>query len=317
MLLKEMGIADRAIRLNEIVLPSAVFVAMVNHFGPAEESGWDPSFCKAMLDSIKDHLLTGLSRDYNSALGLGHLYALTSRKELPSKMISIMMRHTNISDYHPSVLEFIQRWNRLCAKYEGGELPPHPAALSKSVMMWGTETTVEPRLLSLPFDYFTADVMRNPDLHLPLLFKLQIVTLLTEDERKIQKKKDPEMHFYESVLRLKLFIEEAESIGVLGQVEDFCLRRHNDYLFGDGALWPSHGPTPTVANGKIERRASFLSRGSIGKGNTALRRFSDATSKRIDQEKESAADQPQSTRWVKVIDLGDAKKEDANKSCLF
>jgi hypothetical protein len=130
---------------------------MVGHFGPPEESGWDPSFCKTMFKAIHSHLLTGLSRDYNSALGLGHLYALVSRKQLPSKMVFIIMRHSNISDYHPSVLEFIERWNRLCAHYEGEELPPHPAARSKSIMMWGTDTTVEPRRLMLPFDYFTAD----------------------------------------------------------------------------------------------------------------------------------------------------------------
>jgi hypothetical protein len=108
------GHVERAIR--ELVLPSAVYVAMANHFRPNEKSRWDTSFCKAMLDAIRGHLLTGLSRDYNSALGLGHFYALTSRKEFPSKMISIMMRHSNISDYHPSVLKYIQRWNRLCAK---------------------------------------------------------------------------------------------------------------------------------------------------------------------------------------------------------
>jgi hypothetical protein len=287
MVLKEMGIADRPVRLNEIVLPSAVYVAMVHHFGPPDESGWDPSFCKAMLDAIKGHLLTGLSRDYNSTLGLGHLYSLTSRKELPSKMIFIMMRHSNISDYHPSVLEFIQRWNRLSAKYEDGELPPHPAAVSKSAMMWGTDTTIEPRLLSLPFDYFAADVMRNPDLkRIPRLFKLQMVTLLTQDESKIQEKQVPEIHFYDSVLRLKLFIEEAESLGVLGLVEDFCLRRHNDYLFGESNLWLSHGPTPTVAKKLLEFHMDFLRKGLIYEGNTAMRRLSKAAARRIDQNKE-------------------------------
>jgi hypothetical protein len=122
-----------------------------------------------------------------------------------------MMRHSNISDYHPSVLEFIQRWNRLSAKYEDGELPPHLTALSKSVMMCGTDTTVEPRRLSLPFDYFTDDVMRNPDLKIiPSLFKIKVITLSTQDEGKIQEIFFPKIHFYECVLRLKLFIGEAE-----------------------------------------------------------------------------------------------------------
>jgi hypothetical protein len=83
MVLKEMGVVHTAIRLNEIVLPSAVYVSRV-HFGPPEESGWDKSFCKVMLAAIKGHLLTGLGRDYNSALGLEHLHALTSvRNYLP------------------------------------------------------------------------------------------------------------------------------------------------------------------------------------------------------------------------------------------
>jgi hypothetical protein len=104
--------------------------------------------------------------------------------------------------------------------------------------------------LSLPFDYYCADVMRNPDLErIPRLFKMQVVILLTKDEGKIQEKKVPEIHFYESVLRLKLFIEEAESLGVLGLVEDFCLRRHSEYLFGESDLWlkNSHGPTTSAA----------------------------------------------------------------------
>ena len=176
-LLRELDIDNRNVRLNEIILPSAIERAMTYHFGPPEETGWDPSYCKKMFTAIHDHLMTGLSRDYNSALGLGHLYGLVSQLDLPSKMVTIMMRDAPISDYHPTVLEFISRWNRLCQKYEGTDVPL-PGTKSKSVMMLGTDVTIEPHLEALPFEYFLADVMRNPVLEpVPRLFKLQVVSL--------------------------------------------------------------------------------------------------------------------------------------------
>jgi hypothetical protein len=62
---------------------------------------------------------------------------------------------------------------------------------------------------------------------------VQVIAVLTQDERRIQKKKVPEIHFYEIILRLKLFIEEADSLGVIGLAYDFCLRRfHNFFLRG-------------------------------------------------------------------------------------
>lgn len=56
--------------------------------------------------------------------------------------------------------------------------------------------------------------------NIPRLFKLTVVNLLTNDERKIQGRKIPIISFYETLLRLKLFLAEADSLNVLGQVDD-------------------------------------------------------------------------------------------------
>jgi hypothetical protein len=225
-LTKVLGLDRRHIRLNELSTQGAIHRAMVSHFGEPEEFGWDPSYCPKMWDAIVNHLMTGLSRDYNTALGLGHLYALVSQTMLPGKMVTRMMYAAPISDYHPTVLDFVQRWNRLCIKYEVGELPPHPAVRSKSVMMWNTDVTVEPSRLVLPFEFFLADVLRNPILEpVPRLFKLQVLTLVTKNERELQRSKLPVINFYEALLRLKLFIMEAEGLGVLPLVDDFCIRK--------------------------------------------------------------------------------------------
>lgn len=219
--LSKIGVSDRAIRLNEISPRSSVYRSMVYHFGPPDETGWDESQCPRMWDAIHNHLLSGLSRDYNSALGLGHLYGLVSKKKLPWAMVQVMTEQCNIPDSHPVVLDFVYRWNRLCALYAGTEVEPHPAAISKSMMFWGVPAVTEPSRESLPFEFFTADVMRNPVLEqIPRLFKLQVVNMLTKDERKVQGKRVPEVNFYEMILRLKLFIEEADSLNVLGLVDD-------------------------------------------------------------------------------------------------
>ena len=78
-------------------------------------------------------------------------------------------------------------------------------------MFWGLPAEREPRREWLPFEFFTADVFRNPVLEpVPRVFKVQVVNLLTNDERKIQKRIIPQINFYETVLRLKLFIQEAD-----------------------------------------------------------------------------------------------------------
>jgi len=219
--LTKIGVTDRAVRLNEIVLPSFIYKAMEYHFGPPEETGWDPKHCPLMYKAIHNHLLTGLSRDYNTSLGLGHLYSLVSEQALPWPMVQIMSERCTISNHHPVVLEFIYRWNRLCQVYEGKEIEPHPAATSKSCMFLGIPAITKPRRDTMPFEFFTADVMRNPVLEpIPRLFKLTVVSLLTNDERKHQGRKIPLINFYETLLRLKLFLAEADSLGVLGQVDD-------------------------------------------------------------------------------------------------
>merc|ERR1719410_1596677 len=124
-------------------------------------------------------------------------------------MISIMSRECKIPDTHPVVMDYIYRWNRLCKLYETGQADPHIAAQSKSMMFWGTPAVLEPQLDSLPFEFYTADIMRNKVLEpIPNFFKLQVVNVLTNDERKIQRRKIPVVNFYEMVLRLKLFLEE-------------------------------------------------------------------------------------------------------------
>ena len=283
MMLKQLGI-ERTVRLNEICLPSMVEKAMEQYFGPAEKAGWDPAYCTKMWDAMHNHLLTGLSRDYNSALGLGHLYSLVSQTHISKPMVRIMMGHSTLSDYHPTVLEFIQRWNRLCAKFEGEELPPHQAARSKSIMMWGTDTTVQPRRRSLPFEYFITDVLRNPLMEpVPHLFKLQVITLLTKDEREIQKKKIPQIDFYESIVRLKLFIQEADSLGVLPAVDDFVIRKNHDFFFGEDNLWLQQvrGNRSKLVPKMLRKHMDYFPRIYARQGNTAMLRCILSAAKRI------------------------------------
>lgn len=285
MLISKMGLESRKVRLNELSSVQSIYTAMVQWFGSPEASGWDPSFCRYMWDAIHNHLLTGLSRDYNSALGLGHLYALVSKRSLPTPMVAIMSEHSSVSDYHPTVLEFVARWNRLCAQYEGEELPPHAAEASKSHMMWAADVTVKPKRETLPFDYFTSDVLRNPVLEkVPRLFKLQVVALLTTDERRLQGKRSPVVNFYETIVRLKLFIAEADSLGVLGIVDDFCIRKNHDYFFGEDNLWLQQvrGNRPKMVNKLLRKHMDFFPTIYASQGNTAIMRCVKAAAKRID-----------------------------------
>jgi len=233
--LTQIGVKERAVRLNTLSMVSSVYYAMMYYFGKPEETGWKPEYCRKMHDAINNHLLTGLSRDYNSPLGLGHLYGLVSREKLSWAMISIMSKDCKIPDTHAVVMDYIFRWNRLCRLYKTGKAELHIAAQSKSMMFWGTPTVLEPELDSLPFEFYTADIMRNKVLEpIPNFFKLQVVNILTNDERKIQQQKIPEVHFYEMILRLKLFLEEADSLNVLGLVDDFCIRKNHDFFFWRG-----------------------------------------------------------------------------------
>ena len=101
-LLKKLGVDEREVRINELSSVAEIKMAMEQKFGAPELTGWNPSQCEKMWQAIHNHLLTGLSRDYNSALGLGHLYALVSKKRLPSRMTRIMLKHSDIPDFHPT-----------------------------------------------------------------------------------------------------------------------------------------------------------------------------------------------------------------------
>jgi len=284
--LTKIGVKYRAIRLNELSMVSSVYKAMIFHFGHPDETGWNPKYCNMMHEALHNHLLTGLSRDYNTPLGLGHLYGLVSKQKLSSQMVYTMTKNSTITDYHPVVLDFIYRWNRLCAMYEGEELPSHPAATSKSHMLWGLPACTEPRLEWLPFEFFTADVMRNPVMEpIPRLFKLQVVNLLTNDERQIQGRRIPQINFYETVIRLKLFIQEADSLHVLGLVDDFCIRKNHDYFFGEDALWlkkvHKKGGPPKAANEVLLNQMKFYHKHYIQHGDTAMSRWLESTALRI------------------------------------
>jgi len=285
--LAEIGVEERAVRLNDLSMVSSVFRAMVYYFGEPSITGWKPEYCRKMHDAINNHLLTGLSRDYNSPLGLGHLYGLVSREKLPWSMINIMSKECKIPDTHPVVMDYIYRWNRLCKLYESesGTAEPHIASQSKSMMFLGTPAVLEPELESLPFEFYTADIMRNKVLEpIPNFFKLQVVNVLTNDERKIQQRKIPEINFYEAVLRLKLFLQEADSLNVLGLVDDFCLRKNHDFFFGEDALWlrQINKDRPTVGSNLLLKQMQYYHKYYIQQGDTAISRCIVSTAKRID-----------------------------------
>lgn len=292
--LEKIGVKERAVRLNTLSMVSSIYHAMVYYFGEPERTGWNPQHCHKMHDAINNHLLTGLSRDYNSPLGLGHLYGLVSREKLPGAMVNIMMQDSNIPDTHPVVMDFIFRWNSLCELYETGEAPSHPAAQSKSTMFWGVHLVLEPRLESLPFEFFTADVMRNKVLEpIPSLFKLQVVNMLTNDERKIQGRKIPVISFFETMLRLKLFLQEADSLHVMGLVDDFCIRKNHDFFFGEDALWLKqmhNNERPKVATKVLLKQMKFYHKHYIHQGDTAISRCIEATAGRIDEKRSIPAD---------------------------
>lgn len=294
--LNKIGASTRLVRLNEISLKSSVYKAMVHHFGPPSETKWEPIFCDKMFEAIHNHLLTGLSRDYNTPLGLGHLYSLISRKALPTGMIQIMTERNPITNLHPVVLDFTYRWNRLCDLYNGNPVEDHPAANSKSMMLWGIPVTTKPRQVTLPFEFFTADVMRNPVLEqIPNLFKLQVVNLLTNDERRIQGKPIPEINYYETTLRLKLFIEEASSLHVLGLVDDFCIRKNHDFFFGEENLWLKdiHSVKPQIANKILLSQMTYYKKYYKKRGDTAILRCIEAAALRISEHRSLPKDMGQ------------------------
>ena len=92
--------------------------------------------------------------------------------------------------------------------------------------------------MNLPFEFYKADQIRNPGyMKLPKIFRLYVLRNLVQEERKIQRRRVPEVNFYEQLMQLKLFIQEAESKGFRPLVDDFCLQRSIQAFFGDDFLW--------------------------------------------------------------------------------
>jgi hypothetical protein len=285
-LFDKLDFGSREMRLNELSPVYSVEAAMTLHFGPAKISGWDPPHCQKMMEALHGHLLTGLSRDYNSALGLGHLYNLVSHKPLSIQMIRTMMEYSTISDYHPTVLEFVHRWNCLCAKVQGKDIPPLRGSLASSCLVYNADITIEPLMLSLPFETWIADVYENHVFEgLPQSFKNESIALLVEDETLCQGVPNPKVGFFDCVIRLKLFIQEADSLGVLPLVDDFCLRKDHDFFFGDDNFWlrskADDGPRPEAVNKLLMAHMDYFPTLYAPKGNTAHVRMFRAAAKRI------------------------------------
>jgi len=77
---------------------SHVEKAMEYHFGPPDVAGWDKSHCKKMQQALHNHLLTGLSRDYNSPLGKSSqiLYLFLWQISLPICLLTRLI-YSNLS----------------------------------------------------------------------------------------------------------------------------------------------------------------------------------------------------------------------------
>mmetsp|Transcript_3379 Transcript_3379/g.7744 ORF Transcript_3379/g.7744 Transcript_3379/m.7744 type:complete len:1027 (-) Transcript_3379:310-3390(-) len=282
-LMQKMGVKQRGIRLNEISPSSGVRRAMIEHFGLPEISGWDPKYCPPMHAAIHEHLLTGLSRDYNTSIGLGQLYALVSQKPLSPKMIWVMMTDSDIPDYHPTILEFIGRWNRLCAKYED-DPKPLPGSMAKSCLCFNVDVTVEPARMELPFSYFFMDILQNHVLApLPKVFKQYMHKLVVDEEKRLQGTKHPKANFFDQILRLKLFIEEAEGLGVLPLVDDFVLRKNHDFFFGEDHDWlrEVRGSRPKVIRQILRAHLEYYPRVYKNYGNHGIVRCLKSSAKRI------------------------------------
>ncbi|CAB9505436.1 expressed unknown protein [Seminavis robusta] len=271
-LMIELGIDARYIRLNEISLVSAIDRAMEYHFGKSEEAGWDPKHCPQMWNAIANHLVTGISRDYNSPLGLGTLYALVSGENLPRSMIHSMLKTTKVLDTHPTVIEFVHRWNRLCAKHLGKDFTS-PICETKCIMLPCINLESQPRLASLPFKVIQDDYDLNPAIQVvPQWARNKLKNREFKVMQDIQKTQDPLMTFEERLLSLKLFIEEAESLQVLPIVDDFACRLRFNLFFGEGDSWLKEVrmDRPSKANKRIVRAAAAIMQRD---GNHALHRM--------------------------------------------
>ena len=292
-LIMKMGIQEREVRINELSSIGEVEMAMMQTFGHPRQSGWDPKYCTKMWEAIHNHMLTGLSRDYNTPVGMGHLYGLVSRKQLPTAMVKIMLQHNTIPDTHPTIIEFISRWNRLCARYEGEELPL-PGSLAPSCLNYSQDITVVPRRRTLPFTTYMKDVVIDNILMKPIpkLFKRFVIKLITKQEMEFQGTERPVVEFYDSILQLKLFIQEAESLGVLPLVDDFSIRKNHAFMFGEDANWlrDVRGTRPKKVNQMLRLHIDFYPRFYASYGNNNIVRCCRAAAKRVSENKAISED---------------------------
>lgn len=172
-------------------------------------------------------------------------------------------------------------------------------------MMWGTNITVEPRRECLPFEYFLADVMRNPIMEqVPRLFKLHELSVLIQDERRVQKIQVPIITFHETVMRLKLFIQEADSLGVLGLVDDFVIRKQNDFYFGEDHLWlqECRESKSDEVSKLIMTHLDYFPKFYAVKGNNAMTRAVKAAAQRIEKKSGIKLDMAEISKRASMVD---------------
>jgi hypothetical protein len=166
--------------------------------------------------------------------------------------------------------------------------------LGSSCLVYNADITVEPLMLSLPFETWIADVYENHVFEsLPQRLKNESIGLLVEDEIMCQGVRYPKTGFFDCIIRLKLFIQEADSLGVLPLVDDFCLRKDHDFFFGDDNFWlrnkADDGPRPEAVNKLVMAHMDYFTV-YAAKGNTAHVRCLRSAAKRIADNKEISGD---------------------------
>eukprot|EP00567_Pseudictyota_dubia_P007645 CAMPEP_0197445278 /NCGR_PEP_ID=MMETSP1175-20131217/10537_1 /TAXON_ID=1003142 /ORGANISM="Triceratium dubium, Strain CCMP147" /LENGTH=904 /DNA_ID=CAMNT_0042976211 /DNA_START=89 /DNA_END=2803 /DNA_ORIENTATION=+ len=233
---------ERPVRINEICAPSSIYHAMVKNFGEPKEGGWDPSLCRDMFRATHDHLLTGLSRDYNTAVGLGLLYATVADEPfIPRHLLERMDESSPISDLHPVVVDFTQRWNRLAARLEGKDEPPLSGSKSRSALFYNEDIRLEPTNPSLRLIDVMSDTLKSPFYdNFPESIIAEVSEAFEEDIQVVQKQGEGGghalAHYLDWKVRLKMFLQEADG-STFVSVDDFIMQRTTDVMFDQGAFW--------------------------------------------------------------------------------
>ncbi len=99
----------------------------------------------------------------------------------------------------------------------------------------------------------------------------------------MQETDSPTVDFYDQILQLKLFILDAESLGVLPLVDDFSIRKNHDFFFGEDHLWlrEVRGSRPRGVNQLLRAHFDFYPRFYTSKGNHALLRCVRSAAQRV------------------------------------